>query len=284
MGYIVTGKFDNLNEYQIEQLNKVGLNVLPEDESNMRKVVGTSYTPPKGFFSNSGSNNVQTVQQSGAGNLIIMNKDNEAEFLQKKLTTDITIGGTVITPYSIAFGGWHIFQNLGGYIVDNTGTVLPPAAVNVTIQELSNQSYGNALVPSNNNLTLARLARLLSAAPLVIRGIKLSVNGTGTLPGTISFTYIEDVENGRILEVPSGKVSKSTISPDQYNTNIVYYNLPELIVLDGTSVLVMNMPANIPTTLTFKVEFALGTIARPVEGQELASIQQQYKLLNKICY
>jgi len=281
MAYVVTGKFDNLNEYQIEQLNKVGLNVLPEDESNMRKFGTQNVNVPKGF---SNVQNVQTVQQSGGGNLIIMNKDNEAEFLQKKLTTDISVLQVVPRPFGVAFGGWHVFQNVGGYIVDNAGTLIINTQVTATIQELSNTSYGNALVPSNNNLTLARLSRLVSAAPLVIRGIKLSINGTGTLPGTISFTYIEGVENGRILEVPAGKVSKSTVSPDQYNTNITYYNLPELIILDGTSVLVMNMPANIPTTLTFKVEFALGTIARPVEGQELASIQQQYKLLNKICY
>ena len=279
MAYLVSGKFDNLNEYQIEQLQKVGLVVTP-DGGGLRTVGGQDVTVPKGFFSNSMQQ--QTSQQQGAG-MIIMNKDNEAEFLQKKLTTDITIAQQVSKPFGIAFGGFHIFQTAGGYVFDSVGNALSNELV-IAIQELANSSFGNARVQPVDNSTLDRLARLTTNAPMIIKGIKLTVNGTGTLPGTISFTYIETVENGRILEVPSGKVSKSTISPDQYNTNITYYNIPDFIVLDGTSILVMNMPASIPTTLKFKVEFALGSIARLIDVTELVNIQNQYKQLNKICY
>jgi len=281
MAYLVSGKFDNLNDYQIEQLEKVGLNVIPDSGSNMRSVGGQNVNVPKGFFSNSAP---QTQTQQSSGGLIIMNKDNEAEFLQKKLTTDITGINYPINPFGIAFGGFHIFETLTNYVVQNTGAVVPPTSINIVIQELSNTSFGNATVGVGGNATLRRLAQLTTGAPVVIKGIKLTVNGTGTLPGTISFTYIETVENGKILEVPAGKVSKSSVSPDQYNTNITYYNLPDFIVLDGTSMLIMNMPANIPGTLSFKVEFALGTIARITEGSELMDIQNQYKQLNKICY
>jgi len=216
--------------------------------------------------------------------LSIMNSENEAEFLKKKLTVDIAIFIPYPIPYGIAFGGFYTFGAVFhgiSYIFSNTGGVVNPSQVSVTIQELANQRYGNALVVSNNNYTLNRLARLTVSTPMIIKGIKLTENATAPLSGSISFTYIQGVHNNKILEIPAGKVSRSTVSPNQYNSNITYYNIPELVILDGSSVLVMNMPANIPFGSTFKAEFAIETVARQIEISEIEKIEKKYKELNK---
>jgi len=215
------------------------------------------------------------------GALPIMSKDNEVEFLQKKLTTDITIAAAPTIPFVIAFGGNYLFDGIY-HVVDELGVGYDETQLVVTVQELSREKYGNAFLESySGNRTLQRLAKLVSSAPMVIKGIKLTVSGTGTLPGPINFTYFQSVYNSKILEIPAGKTSKSTVSPNQYNSNIVYYNIPELVILDGSSVLVMNMPANIPRTLSFRAEFAIETVARQIEISEIQKIEKQYKELNK---